>query len=323
MAQPSADVAWEWLVSRRGWLYALLALIASWYVGKLLVRLFGRRIARRFQRPSVTRTVLRLVRSVALVVGILVGMTLIGVPITDITLSVTVFSAVLGIVLAPIVGSVVNGLFVLADQPYEIGDMVEFTQQGQRGFVEDITLRYTKIFTLDNTFLVIPNSVIRERDIINYSAEDERTRLTIEVGITYESDVDEAQALIENAAANVDGIIESGPDIRIGSARFPSSPRCHVDRFAESSINLQLRYWARTPYRQLTLRSNVQEAIWDGFEAADNVEIAYPHRHHVFDETSGELSIRRESKAETEREDSERQGSNRENSNREDSKRQE
>ena len=294
MAQPSADVAWEWLLAHSGWLYAVIALVAAWYTGKLLVRLFGRRIARRFKRPSVTRTVLRLVRTAALVVGVLAAMNLLGVPITNIALSVTVFSAVLGLVLAPIVGSVVNGLFVLADQPYEIGDMVEFTQQGQRGFVEDITLRYTKIFTLDNTFLVIPNSVIRERDVVNHSAEDERTRLSIDVGVTYESDVDAARELVEEAAANVDGVIASGPAIRIGSARFPAAPQCNIDQFGESSIDLKLRFWAREPYRLPTLRSRVQDAIWERFESTENVDIAYPHRHHVFDETSGDLSVRRE-----------------------------
>ncbi|MFB6162642.1 MAG: mechanosensitive ion channel domain-containing protein [Halococcoides sp.] len=64
---------------------------------------------------------------------------------------------------------------------------------GQQGFVEDITLRHTKIFTLDNTFVVIPNGTIRERDVINSSAEDARTRQTIEVVVTYESDLDRAR----------------------------------------------------------------------------------------------------------------------------------
>lgn len=298
MVQPSVDAAWRWLAARSGWLYAILALVAAWYAGKLLVRVFGRRIARRFRRPSVTRTALQLVRAVVLVVGILVAMALVGVPITDLTLSVTVFSVVLGIVLAPIVGSVISGLFVLADQPYEIGDLVEFTQQGQqgqRGFVENITLRYTKIFTLDNTFLVIPNAAARERDIVNYSAEDERTRLSIDVGVTYESDVEEARGLIVEAAADADGVIQGGPDIRIGSARYRSSPQCRIDQFGPSSVDLRLRYWAREPYRLGAVRSRILTNVWERVQTAENVEIAYPRLHHYFDETSGELSVRRES----------------------------
>jgi small conductance mechanosensitive channel len=212
------------------------------------------------------------------------------VPLSNIALSVTVFSAAVGVVLAPIVGSVISGLFVLADQPYEVGDMIEIVDTEQRGFVEDITIRYTKIFTIDNTFIVIPNGSMRDRDVINYSAEDTRTRLHLDIGVTYESDIDEARRLMEEAAREVDTVINGGPDIRIGSARYPAQPTCYIDQFGGSSVQLRLRYWVREPYRLLTLRSKIQENIWERLDDAD-VEIAYPHSHVVFDETSGQLNI--------------------------------
>ncbi|MFB6114228.1 MAG: mechanosensitive ion channel family protein [Halodesulfurarchaeum sp.] len=292
---PPAD--WPTLLLESGWLYAFLVLVASWYLGRALVRFLSRRVARRFVRPSITRTILRSIRLVVLVIGVLVAFRLIGLPITSIALSVTVFSAVLGLILAPIVGSIINGLFVLADQPYEIGDMIELGDVDRRGFVEDITLRYTKIFTVDNTFMVIPNSTIRERDVINFSAEDERTRLSLSVGMTYEGDLDEARRILEESAAEVPGVIDSGPDIRIGSARYPAAPTALVQSFGDHGITLELRYWAEEPYRIPTIRSNVHDAIWSEFEAADDVSIAYPHQHHVFDETSGEARVKIEENA--------------------------
>jgi small-conductance mechanosensitive channel len=273
------------------WLLALVTLVAGWYLGKVFIRVFGRRIARRFQRPSLTRTVLRGMRTGAFVLSTFVAASILGFRIGDIVLSVTVFSAVLGLVLAPIVGSVVNGLFVLADQPYEIGDLVELADSGRRGFVEDITLRYTKVFTLDNTFLVIPNSSIRERDIVNYSAEDERTRLSLRTTVTYEGDLDAARRLMESAARDVEEVIDGGPDIRIGSARYPAAPTCYIDEYGDHGVALTLRYWARQPYKLLTVRSKVQERAWTALEASDEVEIAYPHSHLVFDETSGEARV--------------------------------
>jgi small-conductance mechanosensitive channel len=125
---------------------------------------------------------------------------ILGLRLGDIVLSVSVFSAVLGIVLAPIIGSIVSGLFLLADQPSEIGDLVEIQNIERQGYSEDITLRYTKMFTRDNTFLIIPNSTIRERDVTNFSAEDERTRQSLSAMITYESDIDAARGVIEEAA---------------------------------------------------------------------------------------------------------------------------
>ncbi|WP_435095243.1 mechanosensitive ion channel family protein [Halarchaeum sp. P4] len=274
-----------------GLVFAILAIVAGWYAGRVLTGVLGRRVARRFMRPSVTRTVLRLIRTGTLFVGILVALWTLGLGIGNLFVSVTVFSAVLGLVLAPIVGSVINGIFVIADRPYEIGDMIEFTDTGQRGFIEDITLRYTKVFTLDNTFLVMPNGEMREMNIVNYSAEDERTRLSLSVEVTYESDVEAARAAMERAAATCEEVIEGGPDIRIGSARYPAKPTCYIDAHADSGVELTLRYWAKQPYRLPGIRSNVQQAIREEFATRDDVEFAYPHVQHVFDEESGEANV--------------------------------
>ncbi|GGN15957.1 mechanosensitive ion channel family protein [Halarchaeum nitratireducens] len=284
------------LMHNFGPVVAVLAIVAGWYLGRVLTGVLGRRVARRFMRPSVTRTVLRLIRTGVLGVGVLVAIWSLGLGLGNLVVSVTVFSAVLGLVLAPIVGSVINGVFVLADQPYEIGDMIEFTDTGQRGFVEDITLRYTKVFTLDNTFLVMPNGEMREMNIVNYSAEDERTRCSLTVQVTYESDLATARSAIERAAASCEEVIEGGPDIRIGSARYPAKPRCYIDEYADSGVTLTLRYWAKQPYRLGAVRSTVQTKIWDELQARDDVTFAYPHVQHVFDEESGEarVALRRE-----------------------------
>jgi small-conductance mechanosensitive channel len=269
---------------------AVVVLVVGWYAGKLLVRLTGRQVARRFQRPSLTKTVLGGLRAVVMVLAASVAGNQIGFQPSQILLSVTVFSAVLGLVLAPIIGSVINGLFLLADQPYEIGDMIELVDHDTKGYVEDITLRYTKIFTLENTFLVIPNSNMRDRDVINYSAEDTRSRLSMELLVTYEGDLDAARAIMERAARETQEVVEGGPDIRIGSARYPSAPVSYVEEFADHGVLLDLRYWVKDPYYLPRVQSKIRERIWDGIEDAD-VDIAYPHQHLVFDETSGTARV--------------------------------
>ncbi|QCC60684.1 mechanosensitive ion channel family protein [Natrinema thermotolerans] len=265
---------------------ALVVLVVGWYLSKLAVRIAGRTVARRIERPSVTRTVLRGVRLAVFLWAAGIAAGIIGVGNTEILLSVTVISAVIAIVLAPIAGSLINGLYVLADRPYEIGDMIEVTDAGHRGFVEDITIRYTKIFTLQNTFIVIPNSEIHARDVVNYSAEDERTRVSVGFDITYESDLEAARRAAERAARNVDDVISGGPDIRIGSARYAAAPSCYVDEYGKHGVSLKLLFWMKHPYKQLVVRSAVQDAIGERFADLD-VEFAYPHRHHVFDDTSG------------------------------------
>jgi small-conductance mechanosensitive channel len=287
---PGGLPAWLWSTPVR-LLVVFVVVGLGAYLSKFVVRLLGRPIARRFERQSVAQTAVHAVRGGVVLFAAVLAASIVGFRLGDIVLSVTVFSAVLGIVLAPIVGSVINGLFVLADQPYEIGDMIRL-EDGTRGFVDDITLRYTKIFTLENTFMVVTNSAIRERRVTNYSAEDERTRLSLTLVVTYESDLSEARALMERAARDCEAVIEGGPDIRIGSARYPAKPTAYIDTYGDHGVHLTLRYWARKPYKLLTVRSDVQTRLWDLLEADDvDVEVAYPHQHLVFDETSGEARV--------------------------------
>ena len=260
-------------------------LAVAWYGSNVLVRLLGRRVARRFRRPSVSQAVLRSVRGGVMLFAVFVVAALAGVDLGNILLSVTVLTAAVAVVAAPVVRSIVSGLFVLTDQSHEIGDMVRIidTADDTTGFIEDITLRYTKIFTLDNTFLVIPNGTIRDRDVTNYSAEDPRTRLSLDILVTYEGGLDAARDLIERAARDVDVAIRGGPDIRIGSARYPAAPTCYINEYADSGVLLTLRYWVREPYKLLTVRSAVQENVWERLDGAD-VEFAYPRTQVVFDD---------------------------------------
>ena len=273
---------------------AVMVLVLAWYLSNLLVRLLSRRVARRFRRPSVTQTVLSSIRAVVMFFAVLTAAAFLGVRLSDLFLSVSVIAAAIGVVLAPIITSALSGMFVLADQPYEIGDMVVLPENDQRGFIEDITLRYTKINTTNNAVLLIPNETIRKRDVVNYSAGDRRTRLRLDLLVTYEGDLAEARALCERAAREVDGVITGGPAIRIGSARYPAEPTCYINTFDDDGVLLSLRYWAKEPYMALhpplSQPSEVLENIWNGLDDVD-VEMAYPHTHHVFDETSGDLSV--------------------------------
>ena len=269
---------------------AFVVLVLGWYLSKIVVRLAGRTVARRIERPSVTRSVLRVIRGSVLLLTVAVVAVIMEVGGVEILLSVTVISAVVAIVLAPLVGSLVNGLFILADRPFEIGDMIEVADEGHRGFVEDITIRYTKIFTLENTFIVIPNSVIHERDVINYSAEDERTRIAVSYEVTYGSDLEAAVKLAERGARNVDVVIGGGPDVRIGSARYAAGPSCDVDEFADDGIRLIVRFWVSRPYKLLVARSDVLTQIRELYADAD-VEFAYPHRQLVYDDPNVESGV--------------------------------
>ncbi|SMO88586.1 mechanosensitive ion channel family protein [Halorubrum cibi] len=295
MAQPAGTapiVEWSsWLAAIPGvrLLVVVLSVVAGALLARVIVRIIGRPVARRFSRQSVAQTVVRGVRAGTVTAAFLTGLWVVGFQFTDLLIGTAVLSAVVGIILAPLVGNFINGVFVLADQPFEIGDMIEL-DDGTQGFVEDITIRYTKIFTIDNTFRVVPNGAMRERDVTNYSAEDERIRRSIDVLVTYECDVTEARRLIERAARDCEAVIDGGPDIRIGVARYTASPDCRIHEFGDDGVLLRLRYWVKKPYKLGKVQSDVNIRIRERL-ADTGIEMAYPHRHLVFDDTSGVAEV--------------------------------
>lgn len=285
----------EW-IQKEGvqWGGAITLLLAGWYFSKFVAQSIRPLIGRRFHRASTVNVVLRAVRALIIAIVFVFAANFVGYRPENVFLSATVLTATVGYILAPIISSFISGFFVLLNRPYEIGDLIELVDREQQGYIEDINLRYTKIFTLDNTLLLLPNDRIRQRDFVNYSAEDERTRRSIEVLVTYESDITEARALLEKAAQDVEEVITDGPEIRIGSIRYPAAPEAYIAEFADHGILLELRFWVRRPYLPRIVRSKVNTNIWEAIEEVD-VEIPYPHMHHIFDETSGQARVAVES----------------------------
>ncbi len=269
----------------------LLIVLIGYRLSKTAGKYAGRPVYQWVNRQSIARTIIRLIRYIVLGVSVLISLRVVfGITLTSFLLTATVFSAVAGIILAPLVGDIISGIFVLGDQPYEIGDMIEIVDTGQRGFVDDVTIRYTKIFTMDNTFLIIPNSEIRKRDVNNFSAEDVRTRQLINLSITYESDLDKAMEIMEEAAKDAPEVISTRGTIRIGKADYPLMPTAFVEEFGDHGISLKLRYWTREPFYLPAIRSKINQMIWREFKEND-VTIPYPHRHHIFDDTTGTMDI--------------------------------
>ena len=80
-------------------------------------------------------------------------------------------------------------------------------------------------------------------------------------------------------------MINGGPDIRVGSARYPATPGCFIADFADNGVLLRLRYWVTKPYKIAAVESAVRTAIRRRFiDAEATLEMAYPHRQLVFDE---------------------------------------
>lgn len=278
----------EWLADGLpGFVAALLVVAVGWQLSRRLPKHVENVVARKIERESILGVARRGTRVGVLVVAAVVAMgAAFGVTLSSFLFTATVVSVIAGIVLAPIASDVMGGVFLIGDEPYEIGDMIELVDTGEIGFVDEVTIRYTRITTLENSFLVMPNSEMRKRDVVNYSSGDTRMRQDLDLGITYESDLEVATDLMLEAAREHASVITTEAKIRIGRGEYDIHPRVFVREFGDHGIHLRLRYWLREPYNRVAVKNDVNRAIWRKF-ADEDVEVPYPHSHLVFDETSG------------------------------------
>jgi len=269
---------------------AVLILLGGWYGAKLVANVIRPYFITHIPRVSVAETLLGVFRAIVMVFALFTVANVFGYEPENVLLSVTVLTAAFAYIMAPIIGSLINGLFVLMNRPYEVGDMIQLVDTEQLGYVKEITLRYTKVHTLENTTLVIPNDSIHSRDVINFSEDDERSWLSIELTITYESDLEAAIEALERAGRTIGEVVDGGPAIRLGGNRYPAAPTAFVTEFGDHGIHLELRFWVFEPYHPKRVRSKVYRHIQSELETTD-VELAYPHTHHIFDETSGQATV--------------------------------
>ncbi len=168
------------------------------------------------------------------------------------------------------VSNIISGLFLLADQPFEIGDAVDIG--GNAGAVLDISLFSTRLRTFDNKYMRIPNDTVANAKIINFSYYDIR-RIDISVGVAYKSDVGSAVDVLQ-------GVIEGNSSVLV-----EPEPQVVVSGFGDSSIDLLVRVWVQTS-QIFTAKSELILSIKSALEDA-GIEIPFPHRTLTFDE--GEL----------------------------------
>lgn len=190
-------------------------------VAVLAYRLFyviARRLARRMQamdsiegseRDRRIETIFRLVVNAGLVVVVtaatLTVLQELEIDIGPLLASVGIVGLALGLGAQTLVKDIIGGLFIFVENMYTVGDVVEIA--GFAGVVEEMTLRTTAVRDLNGTLHIIPNGEIRA--VSNRSRE--WSRAVVEVGVTYEAQVAEAEAALEEAGRQLAAHPEAGP----------------------------------------------------------------------------------------------------------------
>ncbi|MEY8412092.1 mechanosensitive ion channel domain-containing protein [Lachnospiraceae bacterium 62-26] len=138
----------------------------------------------------------------------------------------------IGLALQGSLSNFAGGVLILLLKPFEVGDYITEDTNHNEGTVKEIQIFYTKLSTIDNKTIVIPNGILTNSSLTNATAKDER-RLDLKVSISYQADLRKAKKLIEEILAS-DVCVMKDEEINV-----------FVDDLAESAVVLGARAWVK------------------------------------------------------------------------------
>ena len=209
--------------------------IAIFYVGKLVVGLIVRGMRKVMRRQEVDQTletfVCNLVRIILMAVVIIAAIGQIGIQTTSFIAIFGAAGLAVGLALQGSLSNFAAGVLIVLFRPYKVGDFVEAA--GIAGVVEQVQILTTILKTGDNKQIIVPNGQIMDSIITNYSANDKR-RVDMVVGVSYDDDLDKVRSTIEELVA--------------ADERILAEPACTiaVSALADSSVNFVVRPWVNT-----------------------------------------------------------------------------
>ena len=209
--------------------------LAIFYLGKMVISLVVRGIRKVMQRQEVDKTletfVCNLVRMVLLVIVIIAAIGQLGIQTTSFIAIFGAAGLAVGLALQGSLSNFAAGVLIVLFRPYRVGDFIEAA--GISGVVEQVQILTTILKTGDNKQIIVPNGQIMDSIITNYSANDKR-RVDMVVGVSYDDDLDKVRSTIEELIAAEERVLEE--------------PACTiaVSALADSSVNFVVRPWVKT-----------------------------------------------------------------------------
>ena len=242
----------------------LMALVA-FFIGRMIIKWIRKIVRRSLERSNADKGVEQFVDSVLkfglyfLLIFSLVSE--LGVDTTSVAAVVASGGVAIGLALQGSLSNFAGGVLILILKPFQVGDYIIEDTNKNEGTVKEIQIFYTKLSTIDNKTIVIPNGMLTNSSLTNATAKDER-RLDLKVSISYEADLKQAKSLIEEILRN-DESVEKDEEILV-----------FVDELAESAVVLGARAWVKSEVYWET-RCRVLENIKLTMDA-QGIEIPYP-----------------------------------------------
>ncbi|HEY8596131.1 MAG TPA: mechanosensitive ion channel domain-containing protein [Devosiaceae bacterium] len=220
--------------------------------------------------PSMRVLAGKIVRLSLFAIATLIGLQSLGLDLTSLTVLSGAIGLGIGFGLQKVVSNLISGIILLLDKSVKPGDVIEVGDTF--GWIAKLGSRYVSVVTRDGREYLIPNEDLITSQVINWSHTDNKVRLQVSFGVSYEADPNTVKDLAVAAAIDTRRVL-----------RVPQ-PVCHLVAYGESSVDYVLRFWVSDPKTGvLNVKSDVLVALW--YSLKDNgIAIPYPHRDLHFRE---------------------------------------
>lgn len=254
-------------------LYSILALVIGIYVTyRLLDGVLDEISFKRGGESSPFAKVLKpLFEKLGLIVillgGSIIGLRILGIEVTALLAGAGVLGLVVALAAQDTLSNFFSGMHLLLDRPFTVGDVLEL-EDGEYCRVMTVGMRSTKLYDMrEHEMIVLPNNALANQKIRNLAEPDEKKRLLINVGVGYESDIEQVKKILYE-------ILKDQEDVM---TREGLESVVLFSDFGDSSLKFTLRFWIDDYLEQWKVASRIRERIDEEFREA-KVSIPFPQR---------------------------------------------
>jgi small conductance mechanosensitive channel len=251
---------------------AILVSVVAYFAAKYVNRFTYKVVSKRVQQDSVAKMISRIAAVVLVLVGLYVSLGILNLSktLTSLLATAGVAGLAIGLALQNTLSNTVAGISLSFREKIQIGNWVE--TNGYSGEVMDINLKEFVIKEADNNIVILPNKLILENALKNYSLTT-KMRIALECGVGYNSDLEEVKTLTKETIAATFSQVKSADDVEF-----------YYKEFGDSSINYLCRFWIESDSLLDKFRAKT-DAIIEIKKAYDKagINIPFPIRTLQFD----------------------------------------
>jgi small-conductance mechanosensitive channel len=248
-------------------LTAITLVLISLVVSRLVQRLLARTMRSR-QIAGTVPVMQRLVHYTIMLVGIGVAMDTLGIQLGTLFAAGAIFAVGLGFAMQNIAQNFVSGVILLIERTIKPGDILEV--EGTVVRVIEMGIRSTLARTRDEEELIIPNAMLVQSTVKNYTLRDSLYRLRAPVGVVYDADMKLVFETLKTTAEN------------LAWRKQMKDPLVLLTEFGDSSVNFEVSVWVDNPWQARQSMSKLHDAIWWALKDA-GITIAFPQLDVHFD----------------------------------------